>query len=42
MPVAWSASELYRVPELPSMALAGTSPPVELVLAVAVQPVSAS
>jgi hypothetical protein len=40
MPDAWTASELYRVDRLPSMAFAGTSPPVELVLVLATQPVS--
>ncbi len=42
MPVAWSASELNRVLRLPSMAWAGASAALELVLELAVQPVSDS
>jgi hypothetical protein len=40
MPDAWSASELNLVLTLPSMALAGASPALEFVLALATQPVS--
>src|SRR6185437_3534845 len=42
MPEAATASELNRVLRLPSMALAGASAALELVLELAVQPVSLS